>query len=105
MGQRSLREDFHAGTCGPHIIQSAANTAGYVESGEDSERLFWRQHYIRTGDPGYLDAEGCLFVTGRAKNIIKHQGETIFPQEVEEIVERLPAVPRSAAVGVDKGGV
>jgi fatty-acyl-CoA synthase len=86
------------------MIQSPANTSGYYDSPEDTERLFWRKSYIRTGDLGYLDSEGRLFVTGRAKNIIKHAGETIFPQEIEEIVERLPIVRRSAAVGIDKGG-
>ena len=93
-----------AGQIGEIMIQSPANTSGYYDSPEDTERLFWRKSYIRTGDLGYLDSEGRLFVTGRAKNIIKHAGETIFPQEIEEIVERLPIVRRSAAVGIDKGG-
>ncbi len=92
------------GQVGEIMIQSPANTRGYYNSGADTSRLFWREKYIRTGDLGYLDREGRLFVTGRAKNIIKHAGETIFPQEVEEIVERLAAVRRSAAVGIDKGG-
>jgi acyl-CoA synthetase (AMP-forming)/AMP-acid ligase II len=93
-----------AGRIGEIMIQSPANTTGYFDSPEDTDRLFWKNGYIRTGDLGYLDSEGDLFVTGRAKNIIKHAGETIFPHEVEEIVERLPAVRRSAAVGIDKGG-
>jgi acyl-CoA synthetase (AMP-forming)/AMP-acid ligase II len=93
-----------AGQIGEIVIQSPANTSGYYDSREDTERLFWRKSYIRTGDLGYLDSEGRLFVTGRAKNIIKHGGETIFPQEIEEIAERLPIVRRSAAVGIDKGG-
>jgi acyl-CoA synthetase (AMP-forming)/AMP-acid ligase II len=87
------------------MIQSPANTAGYYDSREDTERLFWKDGFIRTGDLGYLDSDGYLYVTGRAKNIIKHGGETIFPQEVEGIVECLPFVRRSAAVGIDKGGV
>ncbi|HUL99082.1 MAG TPA: class I adenylate-forming enzyme family protein, partial [Mycobacterium sp.] len=65
---------------------------------------FWGDGYIRTGDLGYLDDEGRLFVTGRIKNLIKHGGETIFPQEAEQIVDRLPFVRRSAAVGIDAGG-
>ena len=43
-------------------------------------------------------------MTGRLKNIIKHGGETIFPQEAEQIADRLPFVRRSAAVGIDSGG-
>ncbi len=94
-----------AGEIGEIMVQSPANTSGYYDSREDTDRLFWKGNHIRTGDLGYLDPEGRLFVTGRAKNIIKHAGETIFPQEIEELVEQMPAVRRSAAVGVDKGGV
>jgi len=94
-----------AGQIGEIMIQSPANTPGYYDSREATDHLFWRDNHIRTGDLGYLDGEGRLYVTGRAKNIIKHAGETIFPQEIEELVERTPAVRRSAAVGVDKGGV
>jgi acyl-CoA synthetase (AMP-forming)/AMP-acid ligase II len=95
---------IETGRIGEIMIQSPANTCGYYDSRGDTDRLYWRKSYIRTGDLGYLDSEGRLFVTGRAKNIIKHAGETIFPQEIEEIVERLPAVRRSAAAGIDKGG-
>ncbi len=97
-------EPLAAGQVGEIMIQSPANTRGYFDSRDDTERLFWNESYIRTGDMGYLDEDGCLYVTGRAKNIIKHAGSTIFPQEVEEIVDRLPAVRRSAAVGIDRGG-
>ena len=47
---------------------------------------------------------GRLFVTGRLKNIIKHGGETIFPQEAEQIADLLPFVRRCAAVGIDSSG-
>jgi acyl-CoA synthetase (AMP-forming)/AMP-acid ligase II len=92
------------GRTGEIMIHSPANTPGYFNSPEDTSRLFWNGDYIRTGDLGYLDSDGCLFVTGRVKNIIKHSGETIFPQEIEEIVEQSADVRRSAALGIDKGG-
>ncbi len=53
---------------------------------------------------GIWMTSGYFFVTGRLKNIIKHGGETIFPQEAEQIVDLLPFVRRSAAVGIDSGG-
>jgi acyl-CoA synthetase (AMP-forming)/AMP-acid ligase II len=94
-----------AGHIGEIVVESPANTPGYFDDREESRRLFRDKNSIRTGDLGYLDTVGCLYVTGRVKNIIKHAGETIFPQEVEEIAERMAIVRRSAAVGVDKGGV
>jgi len=92
------------GQVGEIAVASPANTRGYFSDPDETARLFWRDRYIRTGDQGYLDAAGHLFVTGRLKNIIKHAGETIFPQEAEQIVDGVAAVRRSAAVGIDSGG-
>jgi acyl-CoA synthetase (AMP-forming)/AMP-acid ligase II len=89
---------------GEIAVRSPANTRGYFSDPAETARLFWHDAYIRTGDLGYLDDAGRLFVTGRLKNIIKHGGETIFPQEAEEITDRLALVRRSAAVGIDSGG-
>jgi acyl-CoA synthetase (AMP-forming)/AMP-acid ligase II len=92
------------GQIGEIVVRSPANTAGYFADPAETARLFWCDDYIRTGDLGYLDESGHLFVTGRLKNIIKHGGETIFPQETEQIVDLLPFVRRCAAVGIDSGG-
>ena len=97
-------EPVAAGHVGEIVVRSPANTRGYYNEPAETARLFWGDGYIRTGDLGYLDDEGHLFVTGRIKNLIKHGGETIFPQEAEQIVDRLPFVRRSAAVGIDSGG-
>lgn len=89
---------------GEIAIHSPANTRGYYGDAEETASLFWRDGYIKTGDLGYLDDAGHLFVTGRLKNMIKHGGESIFPQEAEQVADRLPAVRRSAAIGIDAGG-
>lgn len=93
-----------AGHIGEIAVRSPANTRGYYSDEAETARLFWRDGYIRTGDLGYLDDAGHVFVTGRLKNIIKHGGETIFPQEAEQIADHLPLVRRSAGVGIDSGG-
>jgi acyl-CoA synthetase (AMP-forming)/AMP-acid ligase II len=92
------------GQIGEIVVRSPANTPGYFSDPAETERLFWQENWIRTGDLGYLDGSGRLFVTGRLKNVIKHCGETIFPQEAEQIVDLLPFVRRCAAVGIDSGG-
>jgi len=96
-------EPIEAGRVGDIVVRSPANTRGYFGD-SDPGRLFWREEYIRTGDLGYLDDAGRLFITGRAKNIIKHGGDTIFPQEVEQLADSFGWVRRSAAVGIDAGG-
>lgn len=54
--------------------------------------------WYRTADTGWLDAEGYLHITGRNSEMYKSGGENIFPREVEEVVERHPAVLMSAVV-------
>ena len=60
--------------------------------------------YIRTGDLGYADGDGDYYIVGRKKNIIIQGGFNISAREVEELVDKLPCVRRSAAVGIDRGG-
>jgi hypothetical protein len=53
--------------------------------------------WFQTGDNGYLDADGYLFVTGRAKETIKRGGETIAPAEIEDVLVTHPKVAQCAA--------
>jgi len=92
-----------AGELGEIVVRSAANTAGYFRNAAATGELFWQPGFIRTGDLGYLDPDGNLYVAGRLKNIIKRAGQTIYPQEVEEVVETVPGLRYSAAVGIDRG--
>ena len=58
-----------------------------------------------SGDLGYLDQEGYLYVVGRKKNMIIQAGETIYAAEVEEVVNDVTAVRYSAAVGIDQARI
>jgi acyl-CoA synthetase (AMP-forming)/AMP-acid ligase II len=92
-----------AGDIGEIMIRSTANTMGYLNNPEETDALFWKDGYFHSGDLGYLDQEGCLFIVGRLKNTIKHTGETIAPQEIEESVDAIAGLRYSAAVGIDRG--
>lgn len=93
------------GQVGEIVIESPANSRGYFNNPAACEELFWHGGGIHSGDLGYIDEEGFLYIVGRKKHIIKHGGHTIYPQEIEEVVGGLPGVRLSAAVGIDKGGV
>lgn len=56
--------------------------------------------WLLTGDRGYLDEEGYLFLTGRSKDFIKRGGEMISPQEVEDVLLSHPGIREAAVIGV-----
>jgi acyl-CoA synthetase (AMP-forming)/AMP-acid ligase II len=72
---------------------------GYFED-EAATRDVLRDGWLQTGDKGYLDAEGYLFILGRAKSMIKRGGSIVSPREVEMAAEQVPAVRLAAAIGV-----
>ena len=55
---------------------------------------------MHTGDVGYLDDDGFVFVTGRIKELIIKGGENIAPREIDEALLKHPAVLEAAAVGI-----
>ncbi len=59
----------------------------------------FRDGWYRTGDLGYLDEQGHLYLKGRMREVINRGGEKIFPREIEEVVCELPAVQECAVVG------
>ncbi len=60
----------------------------------------WRAGWLYSGDLGYLDAEGFLWITGRSKALIIRGGNNIVPQEIEEVLYAHPAVVEAAVAGV-----
>lgn len=91
------------GVHGEILIKSPSCTQGYFRNPDATARLHVGGGYIRTGDLGYLDDDGNLYIVGRSKNLIIRAGQNIAPKEIEEVVEAHPAVLISAAVGIDLG--
>ncbi len=92
------------GRVGEILLRGPSVTQGYFDNPLATQRLMGPDGFIRSGDLGYLDRQGRLFVTGRIKDIIIHAGRNIAPREVEEIMDSLDCVRRCAALGIDKGG-
>ena len=77
---------------GEIAVRGPGVTAGYEANPEANAAAFTADGWFRTGDEGYLDGDGYLFLTGRLKELINRGGEKIAPREVEEAILRHPAV-------------
>jgi len=88
-----------AGEDGEVCIRGAKVTQGYWNAPEKTAASF-HGAWLRTGDAGYLDAEGFLFLTDRIKDLIISGGENIASSEVERVIQQLPAVADCAVIGV-----
>ncbi|HEX8445144.1 MAG TPA: class I adenylate-forming enzyme family protein [Sphingomonas sp.] len=80
-------------------IRSRANFRGYWNNPAATQAAFRGDHFL-TGDIGYLDADGYLFIVDRAKDIIIRGGENISCQEVEAAIYAHPAVAEASVFGL-----
>ena len=88
-----------AGEIGEIGIRSAANIKGYWRNPEATEATLSPDGYVRTGDVGYLDGDGYLFIVDRKKEIIIRGGENISAAEVEAECYANHAVAEAAVFG------
>ncbi|MDP8994278.1 MAG: acyl--CoA ligase [Pseudomonadota bacterium] len=89
-----------AGETGEIAIRSAANIRGYWRDHDATRAAFTADGYFRTGDVGYLDEDGYLFIVDRKKDIIIRGGENISSAEVEAAIYAHPSVSEAAVFGV-----
>ena len=60
---------------------------GYYEDEEETKKVMTEDGYFRSGDIGYVDSDGYVYVTGRSKNVIVTQnGKNIYPEEIETLI-------------------
>ncbi|HEY3992303.1 MAG TPA: AMP-binding protein [Ktedonobacteraceae bacterium] len=93
--ERELR-DVYPGEVGEVCIAGP----GVIEAYEHNEgQASFQDGWFRTGDLGYLDADGYLFLKGRLREVINRGGENIAPCEIEDVLQSYPAVREAAVVG------
>lgn len=92
--------DLPAGSVGELWTRSAQNMKGYWNKPEASEAVLTSDGWFKTGDAGYMDDEGFVFLTDRIKDMIVSGGENIYPIEVENALAGHPAVADVAVIGV-----
>jgi acyl-CoA synthetase (AMP-forming)/AMP-acid ligase II len=73
---------------------------GYWQDEEKTARTITKDGWLRTGDMGWVDEEGYVFLAGRGDDMIIRGGENISPEEVENVIRSYPKVDEAAVIGV-----
>jgi fatty-acyl-CoA synthase len=88
------------GEIGEIATRSLNNMTGYWRQPEATAKTVSSDNWLRTGDAGYMDGDGYIYVQDRIKDMIISGGENIYPAEVESAVFGHPAVAEVAVIGV-----
>lgn len=94
------------GEVGEVITRSSNNMLGYWNLPDATAKTMTDDGWIRTGDAGYMDADGYLYIHDRVKDMIISGGENVYPAEVESAIYGHPDVQEVAVIGIpdDKWG-
>jgi long-chain acyl-CoA synthetase len=93
-------EDVAVNTVGEIWTRSGYNMVGYWQKPDETATTILDGGWLRTGDAGYLDGEGYLFLHDRIKDMVVSGGENIYPAEVENVLLAVPGVADAAVIGV-----
>ncbi|ALN71444.1 AMP-binding protein [Aureimonas sp. AU20] len=89
-----LGQTGEIGIRGPQVM------AGYWNRPEDTRRAFTPDGWFKTGDVGVMDETGAIRIVDRKKDMINVSGFNVYPNEIEDVVTRMPGVAEAAAIGV-----
>jgi long-chain acyl-CoA synthetase len=93
-------QDAPLGTVGEVWTRSPYNMSGYWRNPEDTAAVIDSEGWLKTGDAGYFDEDGYLYLHDRIKDMIVSGGENVYPAEVENVLLSHPAIVDAAVIGV-----
>lgn len=89
---------------GEIVVKGAVQTPGYWKMPELTKDSFI-DGWFKTGDLGYVDKDGYIFLSGRKDNVMNIGGKKVFPDEIEMIINQYKLVKDSACISVKEGGL
>ncbi|MCG7203684.1 AMP-binding protein [Streptomyces arenae] len=93
-------EPVEPNTRGEIVVRGPNVAAGYWNNADATTAAYDAEGWFHSGDIGYLDEDGCLYVVDRLKDMIISGGENVYPAEVEHALATMPGVLDVAVVGV-----
>ena len=85
---------------GEILIKSPTLMIGYYENEEETKKAIDSDGYFHSGDVGYMDKDGYIFITGRSKNVIVTQnGKNIYPEEIEMLLDKIEEIKEVMVYG------
>lgn len=88
------------GAEGELVVKGPVVTKGYYKKPQETAEAFTEDGYLRTGDVGYVTADGYLSLTGRIKESYRCNGEMVMPREIEELFDDHPEIAQALVVGI-----
>jgi acyl-CoA synthetase (AMP-forming)/AMP-acid ligase II len=85
---------------GEILVRGPLTICGYYKMPSEDAAGFVAGGWCRTGDLGFVDESGGLWIRGRKKQIIRVSGYTVIPNEIEELVAQLAGVAQAVAIGM-----
>lgn len=85
---------------GEVCLQTRSTFMGYFNNETATRDFIDSDNWMHSGDLGYFDDAGYLFIVGRAKDVIKYMGYQISPAEIEAVIERLNGVMACSVIGI-----
>lgn len=92
--------DAPVGESGEIWMRGPGLTPGYWKKPEETAKAFTPDGWLKSGDIGRRDADGCYYVAGRIKEMYISGGENVYPAEVENVLARHPSILETAIIGV-----
>ena len=100
----SIRDDagkeVTLGQIGEICIRGPQVMSGYWQRADETEHVMFADGFLHTGDMGYVDPQGYVFLVDRKKDMILVSGFNVYPNEIEEVVAMHDGVAEAAAIGV-----
>ncbi|RLN79819.1 hypothetical protein BBJ28_00013959 [Nothophytophthora sp. Chile5] len=90
--------DLHANQTGELLFRTPSMMKGYYNNPEANRATFTEDGFVRTGDIGYIDEDGYVFIVDRLKELIKYKGHQVAPAELEDVLNHHSSVADSCCV-------